>query len=95
MRLVKWTDEDGFLRHARVRDDDRDEDAQSIGIPADPPDLGELDWRAIQRELHNELAERGLFTWRDVQRAQNAVSSAVRRVVTKRIIELYKLQEVD
>lgn len=94
MRPVKWTDEHGYLRHAQVRDDDRDEDAPRIGIPLDPPDLARLDWDAIQRELHNTLAERGLFTWRDVQRAQNAVSSAVRSVVTKKIIELYK-QEVS
>jgi len=95
LRLVKWTDETGFLRQARVRDDDRDEDAPRIGIPSDPPDLGQLDWHAIERELHNELAERGLFTWRDVQRAQNAVSSAVRRIVTKRIIELYKTEVLE
>lgn len=94
MRIVKWHDGDGYLRQARVRDGDRDSDAQRIGIPADPPDLGLLDWSAIQRELHNTLAEQGLTTWRDVQAAQNAVSAAVRRIVTKKIIGLYRQQEV-
>jgi hypothetical protein len=59
-----------------------------------PPDLRSLDWQTIVKELHNLLVERGLITWRDVQISQNGVNAVITTVLKKKIIDLYKLQEV-
>lgn len=95
LRTVTWTDERGFVRQALVRNGDPDETAPERGIPNDPPDLDRLDWEELKRELHNELARRGLYDQGDVERHQSGVSSAVRRVITKRILALYKETEYD
>ena len=94
MRSVGWTDNDGYKHQSLVRDGDPDSAAET-GIPNDPPDLNQLDWNEIERELHNRLVEAGLITWVDVQRSQNGLTGIVRAVVHKRIVQLYKLQEVD
>jgi hypothetical protein len=78
------------VRQALVRDGDPDETAPERGIPNDPPDLDRLDWDTLKRELHNELVKRGLYDFEDVQRQQNGVSLAIRRVITKRVLALYK-----
>lgn len=90
LREVIWKDERGFVRKALVRNGDPDELAPEHGLPRDPPDLDGLDWEAIKRDLHNELTRRGLYDYQDVQRKQNSVSKAVRTVVTRRLLRLYK-----
>ena len=89
VRLEEWTDEDGYKRAALLRDDDP-EPMRTAGIPVGPPDLSQVDWDVVQRELHNQLYERRLFTWEDVQRAQNGVTAAVLAVLKRRVIELYR-----
>lgn len=91
MKFISWTDEKGYRRRSLLRDTDPDHLAPQ-GIPADVPDLIHLDWDEIQRELHNALVDAELFTWADVQRAQNGVTSAVTRVFKKRLVTLYKLE---
>lgn len=92
MKLVRWTDEKGFVRRAWLRDGDPDSMGPQ-GIPYDPPDLDRLDWEEIKRELHNLFVANGLVTWDDVQREQNAITSALRTVVLRRIISLYRQEE--
>ena len=94
MRQVKWTDEAGYKHLSLVRDGDPDDKAPQ-GLWQDPPDLHGLDWEVIIREIHNLLVDRGLITWRDVQTSQNGVSAIIRTVLTRQIINLYKLQEVE
>jgi len=89
MRSVTWTDTAGYTRRSLIRNSDPDDLAPEIGIPADPPDLDLLDWAAVtaqfpdldlvefKRKLHNRLVQTGLITWKDVQRSQNGLSSAV------------------
>lgn len=89
MRLVEWTDRRGWRHHAWIRDDDPDE-AAPYGVPRDPPDVEQLEWEEIKRDLHHALLDRGLISWQDVQRQQNAVTSALRAVLLKRIIALYR-----
>ncbi|MHC4544801.1 MAG: hypothetical protein ACYTDW_19690 [Planctomycetota bacterium] len=93
MKLVKWTDKDGFNHLSLLRESDPDDLAPS-GIMQSPPDLRGLDWAAIVRELHNLLVDRGLITWKDVQVSQNGINSALMTVLKNKIINLYKLQEV-
>jgi len=94
MRLVTWTDEDGYRHQSLLRDNDPDTDAL-YGIPQDPPDLHALDWEGIIREMHNLLLDRGLITWRDVQASHNGVTAVIQTVLKRKMVELYRSQEVD
>lgn len=92
MKIVTYLDERGYMRSAMLRDNDPDH-AAPAGIPLNPPDLDQIDWDEVKRELHNLLVERGLYTWHDVQVAQNGVSSSIQDVLKSKIIRLYKLME--
>lgn len=92
MRLVEWTDDSGMNRLSLLRDSDPDEVAPQ-GIPHDPPNLDELDWDSIKRDIHNELVSRRLITWEDVKASQNGVTTVVRGVMTRRILELYRAMD--
>lgn len=94
MKLVQWTDKDGFRRQSLIRNSDPDSAAPN-GIPQDPPDLGQLDWPAITKEMHNLFIDRGLITWRDVQASHNGVSAVIQTVLKRRIVELFKQQEAE
>lgn len=89
MRLVFWIDEQGYKHNSYVRDSDPDEMAP-LGYLHDPPNLVQLDWEGIQRELHNLLVDRGLITLEDVQRQQRNVQSAIQAVLLRKMIDLYK-----
>lgn len=88
MRKVTYTDQEGYLRTRLVRDNDPDE-AAPLGIPCDPPDLDQIDWPAVKRDLHNLLAARGLFTLSDIQRTQSNLRSAILDVTFRRLLALY------
>jgi hypothetical protein len=87
----EWTDEDGFHR-AVLLPDGCPEDRTDLGIPSEPPDVSGLDWVAIRRELHNGLIDAGILTWVDVQQRQTAITSICRRVLIRRVIQLYRLE---
>jgi len=89
MKTVSWTDARGFERRSLLPEDEPDELVR-LGVPQDPPDLAGLDWDVIQRELHNELVRRGLFTFDDVQRAQNGLTGAIRATLGKHLVALYR-----
>lgn len=94
MRQVVWTDDGDYLRVSLVRDDDPDEMAPH-GIPKNPPDLEQLDWEGIKREINNKFVEEGLLTWRDVQQSPLGIGPILLGVLKTRIVDLYKLKEVD
>ena len=91
MKIVQWTDDLGYQHRSLLRDSDPDHLAPQ-GIPQDPPDLSHLDWGELKRALHNELVDRGLTTWADVQRSQDGVTAAVAKVLKRPIVGLYKLE---
>ena len=62
MKLIKWTDERGWLRQSWIGDNESEDQAPE-GIPANPPDLSQLDYEEIFKELNNLLVERGLITF--------------------------------
>jgi hypothetical protein len=70
MKNVVWTDRTVTSGFPLLRDRDPDHMAPE-GIPLTPPDLSQLDWEEMKRELHNSLVDKKLFTWDDVQREQN------------------------
>lgn len=92
MRVITWTDDEGYRHRAYIRDGDR-EDRPDLGVPADIPDLDALDWQAVKRDLHNILTDRGLVTWADVQASQNGIHSAIQAALAKRLVQLYRQQE--
>jgi len=91
MRLVQWTDKHGYKHRSLVRDDDPDEMA-SQGILQDPPNLDELDWEAIKRDIHNRLVDAGLVSWRDVQE-KRGLRGAILSSMKRELIQLYREAE--
>jgi len=102
MKYHTWLDADGYRRRVLARDADSDSAAERIGIPADPPDLAGLDGLTddARRDLHNALAGRGLYTWQDVVRLGNGITSTVaavavrykldRDALKREVVRLYK-----
>lgn len=89
MKLVSWTDENGWMHRSLLRDIDHD---PSRGILQDPPDINQLDWESIKRTLHNQLVARDIFTASDLNKpqAQQAIPGAVLAALRKPLIELYR-----
>ena len=93
MRLVSWVDKDGWKHRSLVKDDDPD-DCAPHGIPQDPPDVHDLDWDGIKRDLHNRLVDLGLYDYADLVKQQTGVTSATLSALRKRVVELYKQRRV-
>jgi len=91
MKLITWTDKDGFQHRSWVRDQDPEEMAEQ-GILQDPPNLEALDWEGIKRDLHNALMDAGLYSWRDVQNqgAADGLRGAILSSIKRRLITLYR-----
>jgi len=94
MRSVLWTDRAGREHRSLVRDGDPDSQAP-YGIPQDPPDLNQLDWEGIKIEIHNRLVKAGLVTWMDVQRGQNRITGIIQAVLKRKIVRLYRQQQLE
>lgn len=92
MKLLTYTDSDGFTYQSLVRDNDTD---PSIGLIQSPPDLRQLDWDAIARNIHNALLERELFTIQDIQIRGTEFNQIILAKVVKQIYRLYQDQEQD
>lgn len=89
MRMVYWTDKNGYKHRSQVRDTDPDNFAP-MGIPCDPPDLNQIDWEDVKRDLHNTLLERGMASWQELNTSQGNLRSAIQDVLYRRIIALYR-----
>jgi len=88
MKAVTWTDKNGYKHRSLVRDSDPD-DAAEQGILQDPPNLEELDWEGVKRDLHNALVDTGLYSWRDVQQKQG-LRGPILSAIKRRLINLYR-----
>ena len=90
MRKVEWTGDDGRRHVSSVRNGDPDAIAP-MGISLDPPDvINGLDWDAIKVALHNELLDRGLVCWDDVQARQGGLTAAVKGALLRPLRDLYR-----
>lgn len=89
MKLVSWEDERGYVHQSYLPDDAPDSAAES-GIPHDPPDLSEINWEEVAKEIHNALVAQGLITWQDVQRQQTTLIPVLVSPVKRRIQALYR-----
>ena len=93
MQRVRVVDADGYMHQYLVTDSTPDEEIEK-GLPCDPPDVRQLDWNEIARELHNLLLRRGLVTLDDVNAQQNAVGNTILSVIRPRVIALYKQKQM-
>ena len=92
MRIVKYTDEKGYLRAAKIKDEDPDNMAK-YGIPVEIPNLDEtFDWDGFKRELHNALMQAEFYTLSDVMKAANAYAPAL--TVLKRYLHEYYMTDL-
>ena len=88
MKRIQYTDKTGFKRRSLVKDTDSEDDAQ-YGIPAGPPDLRQLDWEVLKREMNNALADQELWTLQDLQRSTTGVTVAT-NVIKRALILMYR-----
>jgi len=88
MKTIKWTDAKGWKRARLVQDDI----LQPVdeGIPLEPPDIERLNWDAIKKALHNELFNRGLINWQDVQASGNGLGAAIQAALHRPLQNLYR-----
>jgi hypothetical protein len=89
MRLVKTFDDDGYQHLTYVKDNDPD---TANGINADPPNINDIDWEGVKRELHNKLIEHGIDT-QSIRSSQSGLNSIIISVLKKRLIALYRSVE--
>lgn len=92
MKVVIYVDEEGYKRQVLLRDQDND---PRLGIPQEPPDINALDWEAIKRDLHNQLVDRKLMSWADVQKAQNGISASITAALKRELINLYRVDPME
>lgn len=90
MKLVSWEDERGYMHQAYIPDGAPDSAAKESGIPHDPPDLSEIDWEEVAREIHNALVAQGLITWQDVMRQQTTLVPILTSSLKRRLQLLYR-----
>ena len=88
MRTVIWEDRNGYKHRSLVRDDDPDEAAPQ-GIMQDPPDLHMMDIEGILRDMHNRFVETGIWSWHEMQKANN-LQNIIFRTVKPRVIGLFR-----
>ncbi len=82
------------MRAALIRDDDPD-DMGPQGVPLEPPDLTNLDWDGVSRDIHNALVNGGYFTWEDVQREQAPLTSIACRAIKRRLVVLFRQKQAE
>jgi hypothetical protein len=92
-KIIVFEDKDGYLRRRLMREDMPDTDAY-MGIPADPPDLSQIDWGTVQRELHNLLVKRAIISIDDVEEMKH-LSNAILSVLHPKVVGLYKLKKAN
>lgn len=86
MKTVIYQDAHGKYHRSLIRPGDNPE----WGISLDPPDVGKLDWDAIQEDLQKELTVRELSTFEDLSRDQQSLTGAILAAIKVRLINLYK-----
>lgn len=92
MRTVLIEDPNGYLRAYLVRDQDPDEMAEQ-GIPLETPAIDGIEWVDVERDIHNALIRRGIFSTKELERSQDKVLGIVSRVVRRHVILKIKEEE--
>ncbi len=91
MKVTHWVDSAGYQRVSIVRNDDDTLEA-THGLQKGPPDITLIDWENVVKDLHNGLVSRKLFSYQDVVRSKDGVTSAILSALRRKIVTLYKQQ---
>lgn len=89
MKLVEYTDLDGFKHLSWIKDNESDDKAKE-GISCDPPDLSRIDWEQVKREINNRMVDMRLTDWDKVVKHQNALGSIINSVIKKQLVFLFR-----
>ncbi|RLD00239.1 MAG: hypothetical protein DRI46_07850 [Chloroflexi bacterium] len=90
MKIVTIVDEDGLKQRYQIQDDDDPNDAAEVGLNIGVPNLEQVDWEEVRKELHNRLFDMRLFTMQDIIDQQSGMGNAISSVLLKKIKGLYK-----
>jgi hypothetical protein len=90
MKKVTYTDEEGYKHMALIRDTDPDTMAPQ-GVPCDPPDVRDLDWIAILREMNNLLVDRGFTNLQSLN--IGGLDNSIITPIKRRLVAAYKQKE--
>lgn len=91
MKTVMYEDASGRFHKTILRDNDPDRLAEE-GISLDPPKIDDI-LEEAKIDLHNELVKRGLFDVKSINKNRGALSSAVNKCITNKIIKRYLEEE--
>lgn len=89
MRLVEWTDTNGWKHLSWIKDNDKPEQAQN-GLRHDPPDVNRIHWEEVKKELHNAMVDKKLENWQDIQKHQAALTSITASVIKRHLVYLFR-----
>lgn len=90
MKRVKWTDQDGYNHLSLVRDIDPDSSAPR-GLLCDPPDINDLNWEEIKKEIWNLLVDRKITSMSGLN--DGGLTNLIVVPIRKRLIALYRSTE--
>lgn len=92
MKLVTFQDDQGRRHKSLIRDNDTD---PTIGLIQSPPDLSQLDWQAMQVNLHNALLDKGILTVSDAQDRVSDFNQCVLAAIGKPLFSLYQMEALN
>jgi hypothetical protein len=90
MKKIIYEDETGFKNVALIRDSDPDTMAPQ-GIPCGPPDIRELDWDLIWREINNLLVDRGFTNLQSLN--IGGLDNSIITPIKRKLLEAYRNKE--
>lgn len=95
MRRVIYEDRNGQVKCRLIRDVD-DANFPEVGIPIEPPPIERIVTESAT-EIRNELVRRGILTFSDLNEVQNqrAVLDVLNSILRRKIVEAYKLKELE
>jgi len=91
MKRIIYEDDSGVVHCSLLRDID-DENHPEIGVPINPPPIERI---IVENalEVRNQLVRMGILTYKDLLSQPNSVSNIIDRVIRKKLVEAYKLEE--
>lgn len=91
-REVSWIDGQGWRRASILPSSDTVSPPEA-GIPVGPPDLNDVDWESVKRDLHNRFMDGKLYSWSDVQRNHGLFTAALMHQLRAEILRIYRVRE--
>ncbi len=93
MKLVIIEDNKGYFHRMFITPDMDERDAH-MGLIDDPPNLDELDWEQIKKELHNLLVKRAIISIDSSEELKN-LSNTIVSVVQPKIVALLRQKKAN